>query len=267
MAIGTVVAGAAPVWVADRIRGQVHQGIVLHAGSDAIYFTSHDDVIGIVSSQATPIPCTISTRLATLDGEFSASGLPQPGDLVTIGAGFVTIADIQVRVARLSDYRMPKFAPNSIAITNARLRTVAGESLQSTELPAELINDFRVEPAESVHLLLGRGSGLTPFGDDVTCGMLATLLATGDACAMALRERVLDLAPDRTTSLSATLLRRAAEGDVLPVFADAVSSLAQEDENASERIQRLLSIGHTSGAGMLLGFSIALDHITLRSCS
>ncbi|NLC98584.1 MAG: DUF2877 domain-containing protein, partial [Actinomycetales bacterium] len=203
----------------------------------------------------------------TLDGQFANAGLPQPGEPVTIGGGAVAIGNTPIHVTRLSDYQMPRIDPTRIAVAHARLRTIAGEYLQSSEIPAETINTLRLEPAAALDQLLGRGSGLTPFGDDIVCGMLATLLASRDSCAAELRDRVLALAPDRTTSLSATLLRRAAAGDVLPVFADAAIAVTQHDEHASERIRRLLSIGHTSGAGMLLGFSVALDHITLRSCS
>lgn len=267
MPLGTTITGAAPVWVGDRLREKTHQGEVVHVGSDAIYFRSRDDVIGVVSRRATPIPCTISTILPTLDGQFSTSGNPQTGDIVTIGDGVAMISGTEVHVARLVDFQMPAIAPEHIQTMRTRLGEIAGESLQSAEIPAEVLEILRANPSEAVPLLLGRGSGLTPFGDDVVCGTLATLLTFDDPCAAPLRATALELAPDRTTSLSATLIRRAAEGDVLPVFANAVTALAYHPEKATENINRLLSIGHTSGAGMLLGFSVALDHITMRSCS
>src|SRR5690348_15868589 len=85
--------------------------------------------------------------------------------------------------------------------------------------------------------LVGRGDGLTPYGDDVVCGWLAETCAAGvptpdvdadvRACA------------GTTTLLSATLLDYAMHGEAVPEF---VAWLA--GTGPVEAVER---IGHTSG--------------------
>lgn len=266
MLLSAVVTGAAPAWVGARLTGPEHRGKVIHAGSDAVYFRSLGDVIGVVSRHATSIPCTISTRLDTLDALLDQGRPPAVGDEVTIGSGLVDFGASKVRVGRYVDFRMLAFDPSSAVQMRERLERSTGESSHPTEIDPAALMTLRDRPSEALMQLLGNGSGLTPFGDDVVCAMMATLLAAADPCAAALCKQAVALAPTRTTSLSATLLCRAAQGDVLPAFADVVSALIDQPDQAAVRITRLLTIGHTSGAGMLLGLHLALDHIITRSC-
>lgn len=94
--------------------------------------------------------------------------------------------------------------------------------------------------------LAGRGEGLTPEGDDVIAGYVAglTLFHRRRTEARELAARAARL----TTSLSATLLRHAAEGE-LPEPAHRF--LADGAEGP------LRSFGHTSGTALLRGFRLA----------
>lgn len=94
--------------------------------------------------------------------------------------------------------------------------------------------------------LAGRGPGLTPYGDDVLAGYAAGLVLFHGAQR---RARVLaEAAAERTTLLSATLLRHAAQGE-LPEPAHAL--LERGDAGPLERF------GHSSGRGMMLGLALA----------
>jgi hypothetical protein len=114
----------------------------------------------------------------------------------------------------------------------------------------------RVAPS-TVEQLLGRGDGLTPLGDDVLCGWIATHRAAGvptpevdDAVRSGLH---------RTTLLSATLLDCALHGECLPElgrFLRAVGTSAEPD-----RASELQAVGGTSGAGLLHGARLALDEL------
>ena len=76
--------------------------------------------------------------------------------------------------------------------------------------------------------LVGRGDGLTPYGDDVLCGWLAMHRAAGVETPdvdEAVREHL-----SRTTLLSATLLDCAIHGEVIPEFAAYVAALGTPDE-------------------------------------
>lgn len=110
----------------------------------------------------------------------------------------------------------------------------------------------RVQLATSLDLepdpvaLAGRGTGLTPYGDDVLVGFAAGLvLWHGDSDRAA---AIAEAAAPLTTLLSATLLRHATRGE-LPEPAHAL--LADGDSTP------LLRFGHSSGRGMLLGLALA----------
>ncbi len=68
--------------------------------------------------------------------------------------------------------------------------------------------------------------------------------------------------------LQASLRRRATDGDVLPEFRHFLLTLRSGDANGevlAADVTRLLAIGHTSGAGLLLGCRLAFDHLNSRS--
>lgn len=97
-------------------------------------------------------------------------------------------------------------------------------------------------PAPLVRLLAGMGPGLTPSGDDVLAGYVAGLVLLHG-----LRKKATRIAEDaaaRTTSLSATLLRHAALGEV----PQPVHILL-----ATGEVRPLLSFGHSSGPAWLRG--------------
>ncbi len=101
--------------------------------------------------------------------------------------------------------------------------------------------------------LVGRGTGLTPSGDDVLAGALVAAHATADPRLAWLRSETEDaLARRRTTAVSRALLHHAVDGWATPELADfvraACSSVARPPVTA-----RLLAVGHTSGAALATG--------------
>jgi Protein of unknown function (DUF2877) len=101
---------------------------------------------------------------------------------------------------------------------------------------------------------LGAGDGLTPYADDVICGALVTLLATGHPAGAELAAAV-DAADleGATTATSAGLLRQAVHGRCIDALAGYLDSLTS-DEAARERgLARLEEVGHSSGRGMAEG--------------
>jgi Protein of unknown function (DUF2877) len=148
--------------------------------------------------------------------------------------------------------------PQTVRDTPPRPQSRVGEGFET--LPAELPADI---DAGLLHQLVGNGGGLTPLGDDVLCGWLAVLVATGrltDAVTDAVRAVL-----DRTTLLSATLIDCALHGEVLPEFAAYVRSLGTPDEEAAAG--DLTAIGHTSGAGLWWGAQHALTSLAAEEAA
>lgn len=105
---------------------------------------------------------------------------------------------------------------------------------------------------------LGRGDGLTPYSDDVICGALVLLNATRHPMAEMIATDLANVPLERrTTAPSAALLRLAAAGWCVDALADFLAQLATNaDTTAAE--EKLRSVGHSSGAGLLEGVRLLM---------
>lgn len=263
-------AAAAPRWVRDLLAGWVGEATVLHSGPDAVYLQVDRDVVGVLSRHAVQVPCALRTALSTTGHLTPDLRTPAPGTRVAIDNQRLHFAGADVHVGRTVSHAAPTVDPACAPAMAARLGGALDPAVRRVraELPADPLQALATADPRAVHGLLGRGSGLTPLGDDVVCGWLATVVAASHPCATLITEEVLAVAEQRTTALSATLLRRAAHGEVVPQFAQLLHTLTYGSGPPDRAVQELTRIGHTSGLGLVLGLSFALDHLASRSsCS
>ncbi len=121
-----------------------------------------------------------------------------------------------------------------------------------------------------VHRWLGRvgaGPGLTPYADDVLCGMLVALRAAGhwhaERWSAAVRATPLERS---TTATSAALLRLAADGWCIGPVADYLTALATgSGVHTAER--ELRQVGHSSGRGLLAGITAVVGDRALGAAA
>ena len=181
---------------------------LLHRGPDAVYAEVAGRCVGVVGTRATAVPCALRTALERLPDVVAAS----------VVGGVLHLDGEPLVVGRMVDVSVPR--------------------LRMTGSPGAI----------DVSALVGRGDGLTPYGDDVVCGWLAVTRAAGiptpevDAAVTALA--------GTTTLLSATLMDCARYGEVIPEFA---AWLGGSPVEAVERI------GHSSGRGLVEGARLALS--------
>lgn len=251
----TEVAAAAPAWVRERLEGPRREVYVLHAGADAIYLDDDGVCLGVLARSAVAVPCGLQTRLRDL---------PTSGQDATIGGGSLDLSGMQVRIGRLIDASVPRI--NACSTTASTLAAACSDQLDAVraELPTAALSALRNADPAAVRDLLGRGSGLTPVGDDVLCGWVATRHALGRPSVPMIRA-VEGTAANSTTRLSATLLDRACAGDVIPAFRRLLLALRAPTSSApavDRAVDALLAVGHTSGAGLLLGTTLALAEST-----
>jgi hypothetical protein len=253
----------------ELLAGPARPGALVHAGRDATYVDVGDRCVGVLSRRAVHVPCGIRTTLDSLP-------LLAPAATVLAGNGVLAIGSLRVRVARLVDTTPPSwFRDSSPALLAPRpsrdrrwLRCALG-SLRTTvanELPARALDDLRAGDPAAVHALLGRGSGLTPLGDDVLCGWLATTRLLADPGRPAVAAEVLRLAPGRTTRFSAELVACAVEGETIPEFRRLLAALAA-GTGVDDALADLVAVGHTSGAGLAHGCLLALDRAAERQAA
>jgi ABC-type phosphate transport system permease subunit len=117
----------------------------------------------------------------------------------------------------------------------------------------------------AVASLVGRGAGLTPTGDDLLAGLVATarLLVSTTASVDAGTRRLVDavaeqalaLAPTHTTALSAALLACADRGAVAGPVAGLVRALAT-GVAVEPAAAALCRVGHSSGYDLARGAGI-----------
>jgi len=246
---------SAPPRVRDLLRAAPDGPVeVVHRGPHAVYVAVAGRCVGLVAAGAAQVPCALRSSLPTL----------WTGPLLSllsayVESGVLHIGSRPLAVGRTVDVRTPR-------VELGRLPgTTAGSAIGAAIPPALVVELVALATPTgpsgigpgAVPRLVGRGDGLTPLGDDVLCGWLATTRAAGVATPevdAAVREHA-----HRTTLLSATLLDCAMHGEVLPEFGAWLSSLGTADEPS--RATQLLRVGASSGAGLLAGARLALDQL------
>ncbi|MFN8598649.1 MAG: DUF2877 domain-containing protein [Anaerolineae bacterium] len=110
--------------------------------------------------------------------------------------------------------------------------------------------------------LLGLGRGLTPSGDDVTIGLLLMLNRWQvDGNWRKLNQRVIDLAYQRTTTISANLIECAANGEADERLINVVDGIMTGKPELTECVECLLGWGNSSGVDALIGMALALSAV------
>ena len=122
------------------------------------------------------------------------------------------------------------------------------------KLIAGLQNNDAVRVVHAAERLAGRGSGLTPTGDDLLMGVMYGLWVLGQSEWLNMLEST---AVDRTTTLSAAFLACASAGEATEPWHDLVAGRPRA-------VETILEIGHTSGADALFGFVNALKQLDTR---
>lgn len=236
----------------------------------------HDrTVLCLASAAAVRVPCALVLESKALPPQVPLGTGAQVGDgYVTIRNG---VADVGFRVHRW--WRPPRprglgtAAPARLAAAVRWLTGRVADPLDSggRDAVADLVTALAAgqAPDDPVSRLLGRGSGLTPTGDDVLAAALVALQAFGSPAAAPLARAVLAQAPAATTTVSAGLLQHAADGRCIPQLAELLAAVGGPGPIAStqadvmaEALPRaagaLLAVGNCSGAGLLHGVLVAV---------
>jgi len=290
--VRTQVIAAAARAALPLLNGPVHEGAVLGAFTRAVIVSvptpDGPRVLSLLARNAAGVPNGL--RVTGADAWILAQ--QTPGDAVFVGAGRILLGGAEVLVVRSWPCRVRQLTVGPPGIEAASDMILGRAASQEAGVPVQLVAGLvsalhsalepAVEPAAgsagvadplraAVRRLVGRGLGLTPGGDDVIAGALCGLHATGATAgarllaAAALENVALEKVTERTTLLSADLLRLAAQGDacleVLGVLSAAHGSRDVLRPNTfvlSVAIDRLLSVGHTSGADLATGLAIGL---------
>lgn len=235
---------------------------VMGTASHAVWLLVGDEVIVASTRDATRLPNGLEIAA---DAAADAFGTVRHGSLVTVGLGQILLKGLTLDVVRWWDprpaLRETSAAQLATAITNL---PTAVPDVESRPLADALSVGSTEEILAAAEQLIGRGSGLTPEGDDYLAGALAATRTLGEALGRADTSPLLDslavplmrLTSIRTTAFSAALLSHAVAGRVAAPAGTLLRALTgRGDVVAGHR--DLTRVGHTSGpalaAGMILG--------------
>lgn len=147
--------------------------------------------------------------------------------------------------------------------TGLPLTDTIREGLQSLAEPD--LDKKRVADEKMIRLLIGRGIGLTPSGDDILIGYTFARVLFQEAdnwqekVASALKEK-------KTTAISEAYFAALLNGYINENFLSLAQMFTEQDrEKIANTIQELKHFGHTSGTDTLYGFALGLKYIQKRS--
>jgi hypothetical protein len=252
------VVGSASIWVLGQVAGPRRRARVLHAGTDAVYLDLEGACLAVLAARAVQVPCGVRTLLPRLPG--AEAGL-EAGAEASVHDGSVTVPGCEVLVTTIVDTTVPVLGADDTGWGAEELTTLVKERLEPVIelLPAGALELLAAGDAEAAQSLLGAGPGLTPVGDDVLAGWLATAVACRHPAMPGLRSAVALAAPERTSVLSSTLLACAARGEGVPEFRSLLTGVSTRNLDVlAQSLDLMLRIGDTSGAGLVLGSLAAL---------
>ena len=133
------------------------------------------------------------------------------------------------------------------AVSNFQFSKLLASALADADLPASIT---------AAQKLAGLGIGLTPSGDDFIMGaILAAWIIHPVDTAELLAMEVTKVAAPLTTSLSGAWLRSAGRGEAGILWHQFFNALLSADQTSiQESVDKILSVGETSGADALSGF-------------
>ena len=280
-----VLSGSASMAVRPLLEGPPRACTVVSAGSCSVYLRVGADVLAVLTAAAARVPCAVALA--------PSAALPAslvPGREALVGAGMLAWTDTapwQLRPRRWWAPAVVRPGASTVggAVLLRRLLHRAGGAppqdwlAEAVDSAARSLAAGRPEEAACVCLsLLGLGRGSTPSGDDAVAGLLLAARALlpvdgvgeghGPARALAaLAERVAAAAPDRTTAVSAALLRHAAAGRTVDCVGHAVDVVVDRwpGPRPDEVLRRLLALGHGSGVDTATGLLAAAGHLAVAA--
>ncbi len=251
-----VLPAAVSLALAALVEGPLRHACVLGVADPAVWIGEADDVVVLSSGDAVRLPNSIVVAAPSARRPFAGFGV---GDRVLIGRGALHAGRLQVTATRWFD-PVPALPASTPATVEAALEALEGAILPMEDhgLAAALAADDDRAARRAARLLIGRGDGLTPRGDDQVAGTVAGMLLIGRSLGADLRilgrlgGPILTHASSATTSLSAALLRHAFRGEVAEPAGRLLMALAGRGEPVAAA-RELAAVGHSSGPALAAG--------------
>jgi len=259
------LAAVASIAIQPLLTRPTRSGRLLGVSDHAAWIGIDDEVAVVSDREAVRLPNAVELDLDRI-GRWA-----NRDDAVSVGDGIIRVGQLSAVVRRWFDPR-PALGQCATSYLGTNLEEMRG--MTPSLIDAGLHDALARRDVEAIidgcFRLLGSGEGLTPEGDDLVAGALASHLLLGRATGRdvsymdQLVQPLGDLARTRTTSFSGALLRHALHGRVATPFADVLRSLTGRGELLTA-VQRLLGVGHSSGPALAAGILTGGGAITLEN--
>jgi hypothetical protein len=261
------LAAAASIALQQLLAGPRQSGTLLGVSEHATWIGVGEEVVVLSDRQAVRLPNAIELA------EDDVGRWINEDDAAYIGDGSIAIGRLTAVARRWFDPRpvlgscRNETLERNLAMTGNRV---------AVPVDSELLEALRGRDQQwmldRATNLLGKGEGLTPEGDDIIAGAIASHLLLAGAVGRstgyldAFTEPLNELSRTRTTSFSASLIRHASAGRVSTPFANLLKALTGRGglEAATEE---LLAVGHTSGPALVGGILVGGLALSLENAS
>jgi len=259
-----VVAAVASEGVAGLLDGPLRRGRLLGSSRHAAWLEFDGEVVVVGDPGVVRLPNSI---VAT-EGIGVLPDAPDPE--LWIGRGGIVVGHEQaIRVMRRWDPR-PVLPAVDRLDTLETVWTAIGnlDTIDDADLGVALTTRNPGLVVGSAGRLIGRGPGLTPEGDDLLAGALASYLLLSESLrnepairlVTSVSDLLLEIARSRTTALASSLLAHALVGEVADPVADLLRAISGRGD-VRLALERLRLVGHSSGpayaAGVFTGAAAA----------
>lgn len=261
------LAAAASVALQQLLSGPRQPGTLLGVSDHAAWIGVGGEVVVLSDRRAVRLPNAIELAVDEVGGWIHND------DAAYIGEGSIAIGRLTAVARRWFDPR-----PVLGSCRNDTLEQNLAELGSRADVPADpgLLEAFgKRDPLRMLDRatnLLGSGDGLTPQGDDLIAGAVASHLLLARAIGReveyldAFTGQLNELSRTRTTSFSASLIRHASVGRVSAPFARLLEALTGRGSLISATAE-LLAVGHTSGPALVGGILVGGLALSLENAS
>lgn len=259
--------------LAALVTGPSRPARVLGAFPSAVYLWPEGErPIAIETPDGVGLPNALGLQRRHPALDLAATPMDVPA---AVGDGMVRLGALTVVVDRWVDHTY-RPAGVDVVLLRRRLDQVDAALAVLDVLPAPLgervtaLDEAAADGSEDALVtagrsLLGLGPGLTPSGDDVLCGLLASArtlaAALGadrlDAALQQVGTLLAAEAPDRTTALSAALIHHAAAAELARPARGLLRALLGRTP-VGPALAALLAVGHSSGRDLAVGLTIGV---------
>ncbi len=260
------VPGVASTAIYGLISAAGTEATVLGTSAHAVWLLVNDKVLVVSTSDSTRLPNGIQIAAGSSSDLFR---MVHHGATVEVGYGRIMLEGLAVTISRWWDPRptLSATSPSTLADAIKGLPTEVPD-IDGAPLRSALVAGSAGGILHSARLLLGKGPGLTPEGDDYLAGALSGTRLLGEALG---RDRtttliagvsvpLAKLAEARTTSFSASLIQSALRGQVAEPAGALLRALTGRGDIASCH-QSLLRVGHSSGPALAAGMVLAAQSL------